>query len=84
MNGRKIYLFILICMALLVALGVWALVEATISYRHGPRIHLPPDKTWRQAAIHARHRVCVQTPDSPAAFVKASSIWDPSGGKEGK
>lgn len=38
MNGKRIYIAFLISMALIAALGLWALVDSAIAYRQRPRV----------------------------------------------
>lgn len=38
MNGKKLYIFVLVSMTLLAALGVWAMVDGAIAYRQRPMV----------------------------------------------
>ncbi len=38
MNGRKIFIWVLVLMTLLAALGVWTMIDGAHEWRHRPRL----------------------------------------------
>lgn len=59
MNGKKMYIAILVSMTLLAALGIWTIVDRAIAYQNRPRLedyNRPSRQTTAYAnPLHAMH-----------------------------
>lgn len=51
MNGRKFYVFVLVSMTLLAALGFWTMIDGAYRWHHRPRLET---RTQRETLSHSR------------------------------
>lgn len=54
MVGRKFYVAVLLSMALIAAIGLWAMVDGAIAYRERPRLETSSSPGDAQSSINTR------------------------------